>query len=50
MKFILTVEVETHDADEIFGVKEQIAAALEEIGKVSIPQIRTDFEQLKVGG
>ena len=36
MKYTFTVEIET---DNIIGAKEQIAAALENIGKVAFPQV-----------
>ena len=36
MKYTFTVEIET---DNIIGAKEQIATALEDIGKVTFPQV-----------
>ena len=36
MKYAFTVVIET---DNIIGVKEQIAAALEQIGKVTFPSV-----------
>lgn len=36
MKYKFTVELET---DDIIGAKEQIAAALENIGKVQFPNV-----------
>lgn len=39
----LTVTV---DADDVIGVKEEIAARLEDIGRVEFPKV----EQMKIGG
>lgn len=39
MKYTFTVEIET---DNIIGAKEQIATALENIGKVSFPQVNSN--------
>lgn len=39
MKYQVTIEIETHD-DELLGVKEQIAAALENIASVRITEIK----------
>lgn len=36
MKYTFTVEIET---DNIIGTKEQIASALEQIGKVTFPNV-----------
>ena len=42
MKFRLTIEVE---AKEIFGVKEEIAARLEDIGKIHVVEVNEDRQQ-----
>ena len=39
MKYIFTVEVDT---DNIIGTKEQIAYALENIGKVKITEVKAN--------
>lgn len=39
MKYKITVELELNDSDEIIGAKEQIAAALENIGAVRITEV-----------
>lgn len=39
----LTVTV---DSDDVIGIKEEIAARLEDIGRVEFPKV----EQLKIGG
>lgn len=41
LKFVITV-----DADDVIGIKEEIAARLEDIGRVEFPKV----EQLKIGG
>ena len=46
MKYIFTVEVET---DNIIGTKEQIASALEDIGKVTFPLVQTGKGMSKDG-
>ena len=46
MKYTFTVEVET---DDIIGAKEQIAIALENIGKATFPEVKENFEQLSLG-
>lgn len=38
MKYLFTVEIDTKD-DEIIGVKEQIVAALENIGSIRITEV-----------
>lgn len=42
MKYIFIVELET---DNIIGVKEQIAYALEEVGKVQFIDVKKSGEQ-----
>lgn len=39
MKYQIIIEIETHD-DELIGVKEQIAATLENIASVRITKIK----------
>lgn len=39
MKYIFTVEIET---DNIIGTKEQIACALEDIGKVKFTNVESE--------
>ena len=39
MKYQVTIEIETHD-EELIGVKEQIASALENIASVRITKIK----------
>lgn len=42
MKYQITIEVETHD-DELIGVKEQIAAVLENIASVRVTEIKEKY-------
>lgn len=39
MKYTFTVEIET---DDVIGAKEQISFLLEEIGKVSFPEVKEE--------
>jgi hypothetical protein len=45
MKYIITVELALKE-DEIIGAKEQIAAALENIGDVRIAEVKIANERL----
>ena len=46
MAYTITIEIETED---IIGAKEQIAMALEGIGKVSFPQVENKEKRVEKG-
>jgi hypothetical protein len=41
MKYIFTVEIDT---DNVIGVKEEIACALEDIGKVKFVEVESEVD------